>query len=105
MSRLSPIDGAVRPLERSNMPRFLSEEVIEGCFQLADTQTEELFGDRQNLPKDEFAIVFDWSLTHEAKVQKLKAIRAAKRNRVRRALSNPSKADKKWAGEMGIRLD
>jgi hypothetical protein len=57
--------------------------IITGCFELADTHTEELFGDRQNLPKDESAIVFDWSLTHEAKVQKLKAIRAGKRSRTR----------------------
>jgi hypothetical protein len=73
--------------KEQHMPRFLSEErnqfdaVITECFELADTQTEELFGDRQRSPKDEFAIVFDWSLTHEAKVQKLKAIRAGKRSR------------------------
>jgi hypothetical protein len=93
------------------MPRFFSSEeveivaLIDACFELADTEADELFGDRHDLPKDESAILWDSNLTHEVKVQKLKAIRAAKRSRTRRALSNPSKADKKLAGEMGIRLD
>jgi hypothetical protein len=78
---------------------------MPGFFELADTRTEKLFGDRHDLPKDESAIVWDWSLTHEAKVEKLKAIRAGKRSRTRRALLKPSKADKEWARAMGIRSD
>lgn len=59
------------------MPRFFSEAE---CFELADRQTEELFDGRQNLTKDESAIVWDESLTHEQKLQKLRAIRAGKRS-------------------------
>jgi hypothetical protein len=49
-----------------------------GVFEEADKETQELFGDKDDLPEDESEIVWDGSLTQEQKVAKLKVLRANK---------------------------
>jgi hypothetical protein len=53
--------------------------IIDQCFADADRDAQELFGNRQNLPGDESLVVFDFTVSHKEKVERLKTIRTNKR--------------------------
>lgn len=75
------------------------------CWEKADRQTAELFGDKDDLPLDESRVVFDDNLTHEEKLTKLKVIRAGKRIKPKSFAKRITRAGRISAQGLGIRLD
>jgi hypothetical protein len=75
------------------------------CFALAESQTQEIFGDRHELRQDEFEIAFDGKLTHEERVEKLKTLRVSQPANPRSFTKRLTKAGRLHAQGLGIKLD
>jgi hypothetical protein len=78
----------------------------QDCPELEAWQREvEIFGDGDDLPADESAIVFDSNLPHEKMMVELKALRASKRVKHRSFARRMTRAGRIHAHALGILLD
>ena len=77
---------------------------LEAHFE-AQLREAEIFGDSDDLPADEWAIVFESNLPHEEMMVQLKALRASKQVEAQSFAQRMTQADGLHARGMGIRLD
>jgi hypothetical protein len=66
---------------------------------------EEIFGESDDLPADEWAIVFESNLPHEEMMIQLRSLRASKRVECRSFEQRTTWADRLHGRALGIRVD
>jgi hypothetical protein len=77
---------------------------LEAHFE-AQLREAEIFGDSDDLPADEWAIVFESNLPHEEMMVRLRALRASKQMKPQNFTERMTWADELYARGLGVRLD
>ena len=77
---------------------------LEAQFE-AQLRELEIFGDSDDLPADEWAIVFESNLPHEEMMVQLRALRASKQVTAQSFAQRITRADGIYAHGMGIQID
>lgn len=77
---------------------------LEAQFE-AQLRELEIFGDSDDLPADEWAIVFESNLPHEEMMAQLRILRASKEVKSQSFARRMTPADRIHARGLGIRLD